>query len=113
MNIFQKIKNCFKPKKEKEDMSKISTINQAVIRKNDGQTRTMRYLPLNEMAQRGILPKSVKSTDEKNLKPSQTRVWDFDREGIRTLDNTHIQGSVATVPFTDTEFQNFQKKHLL
>jgi len=89
-------------------MTKSITIKQGNYTKKDGTSRVVRFLTLNQMGQMGILPKTISSTAPSNLKEGQIKVWDFDKNGVRTLNTPQIDNLVEV----NYDLTGFRKKYL-
>lgn len=99
MSILTKIKNIF---------SKGETMKakRATYKKQDNSLRTMTYLELETLEKLNMLPKTIGTRGmTKNLKPGYKTVWDFDKNGVRTINENTIINGVQEVDIDVTEFK--------
>lgn len=106
--MFQTLKNFFIKLKRRNAMK----VKQATFTKQNGQLRTMRYLPVTEMTKQGILPKTINNSNTKTLKEGYELVWDFDKDGLRTINVSTIQGSPKEVLLESDVETRFRQKYL-
>jgi len=105
MSIFTKLKNIFSNSK-----GETMKVKRATYKKQDDSLRTMTYLELETLEKLNMLPKTIGTKGgKKTLKPGYKTVWDFDKNGVRTINESTIQGGIQEV---DIDVSDFKQNYL-
>lgn len=90
--------------KRNQENENMMSVHVTTFVKKNGDTRFIRYLTLEEMDEKGLWAGSAKS-DGRKMQPGHVLVWDFDNNGIRTLNQNTIQGGVFEEQIDITDFK--------